>query len=98
VVLRLFDFMAAVPSDEIIMFSKIDLSDGFWRMIVQDRAEWNFAYVLPDLSGIPTRLVVPIGTANGMDPKARPLKQPAETSCSQRRWYCTPAASESSTS
>jgi hypothetical protein len=59
VVLRLFYFMAAVPSDEIIMFSKIDLWDGFWRMIVQDGAEWNFAYALPDLPGKPTRLVVP---------------------------------------
>lgn len=59
VILRLFDFMAAVPSSEIIMFSKIDLSDGFWRMIVQEGAEWNFAYVLPGLPGDEIQLVVP---------------------------------------
>jgi hypothetical protein len=33
---RLFQFMAETPADEMIGFSKIDLSDGFWRMIVED--------------------------------------------------------------
>ena len=31
---RIFDFMAAVAPEESIMFSKIDLSDGFWRIPV----------------------------------------------------------------
>jgi len=51
--------MSKVPSDEVIMLSKIDLSDGFWRMIVNDESKWNFAYVLPGLPGRPIRLVVP---------------------------------------
>jgi hypothetical protein len=29
-------FTAAVPSKEIIMFAKIDLLDGFWRMLVRE--------------------------------------------------------------
>ena len=56
---RVVDFMAQVPKDEVVMFSKIDLSDGFWRMIVSDEQKWNFAYVLPDIPGAPTRLVIP---------------------------------------
>jgi hypothetical protein len=59
VFLRLLDFMSVVPSNEIIMLSKIDLSDGFWRMIVDEESKWNFAYVLPEEPGQPTRLVVP---------------------------------------
>jgi hypothetical protein len=41
------------------MLSKIDLSDGFWRMLVEEDAKWNFAYVMPDPPGSPVRLVVP---------------------------------------
>jgi hypothetical protein len=48
-----------VDPDEIVMLSKIDLSDGFWRMLVEDDAKWNFAYMMPDPPGSPTRLVVP---------------------------------------
>ena len=28
-------------------FRKIDIKYGFWRIICQTGAEWNFAYVLP---------------------------------------------------
>jgi hypothetical protein len=41
------------------MFAKIDLSDGFWRMLVAESDKWNFAYVLPGVVGQPTRLVIP---------------------------------------
>jgi hypothetical protein len=51
--------MVAVPAEETIMFAKIDLSDGFWRMLVQDTDKWNFAYVLPGTTSQPTRLVIP---------------------------------------
>jgi hypothetical protein len=30
----LFEFMASTPANKTILFSKIDFSDGFWRMIV----------------------------------------------------------------
>jgi hypothetical protein len=56
---RVMDFMRTVPEDETINFAKIDLSDGFWRMIVPEEDCWNFAYVLPDAPGEPTRLVIP---------------------------------------
>lgn len=56
---RILKFMATTPTDDTVMFSKIDLSDGFWRMIVDSKDSWNFAYVLPDPPGSPIRLVIP---------------------------------------
>ena len=56
---RIFHFMDAVPAEETIMFAKIDLSDGFWRMLVAEADKWNFAYVLPGVAGQPTNLVIP---------------------------------------
>ena len=56
---RVLDFMADVPAEETILFSKIDLSDGFWRMVVSEADSYNFAYVLPDVEGAPLRIVVP---------------------------------------
>ena len=56
---RIFDFMAKTPLEDDIMFSKIDLSDGFWRMIVAEEDAYNFTYVLPGLPGEPLRLVIP---------------------------------------
>jgi hypothetical protein len=56
---RLLDFMMDVPAEEHIHFSKMDLADGYWRMVVQPAARWNFAYVMPSLPGTPTRLVIP---------------------------------------
>ena len=45
-------------------FSKLDVKDGFWRMVVSPSAAWNFCYVLPTANGktVPledTELVVP---------------------------------------
>jgi hypothetical protein len=56
---RIIDFMATAPQGQTVMFSKIDLSDGFWRMIVNQDDCWNFAYVMPDPPGSPIRLVIP---------------------------------------
>ena len=56
---RLLHFMAAVPWEETIMFAKIDLSDGFWRMLVAEEDKWNFAYALPGTVGESLKLVIP---------------------------------------
>ena len=34
-----------------MVFSKLDIKDGYWRMSVKRGAEWNFAYVLPPVPG-----------------------------------------------
>ena len=56
---RLPYFMATTPEDEEIHLSKVDLSDGFWRLIVDPKQKWNFCYVMPDPPGSRTRIVVP---------------------------------------
>jgi hypothetical protein len=43
-----------------ILFSKLDVKDGYWRMVVPEDDEWHFAYVLPkEHPDEPTRLVIP---------------------------------------
>jgi hypothetical protein len=56
---KLFQFMADTPAGKVIGFSKIDLSNGFWRMIVEEDQKWNFCYLMPDPPGTPRRIVVP---------------------------------------
>ena len=51
--------MATVPPEEHILFSKLDLADGFWRMIVEPDERWNFCYVMPTMPGTPIQLVIP---------------------------------------
>jgi hypothetical protein len=55
----ILNFMATVPAEEHIHFTKVDLADGYWRMIVDPDECWNFAYMMPSAPGIPTQLVVP---------------------------------------
>lgn len=38
---------------------RINLLDGFWRMIVAEDMQWNFCYVLPTPPGESIKLVVP---------------------------------------
>jgi hypothetical protein len=43
-----------------ILFSKLDIKDGYWRMVVPEDNEWHFAHVLPKASlDEPTNLVIP---------------------------------------
>jgi hypothetical protein len=56
---RLLDFMTTVPAEEHIYFSKLDLADGYWRMIVEQEQRWNFAYVMPGEPGDEVMIVVP---------------------------------------
>ena len=80
--------MAAVPAKEIIMFAKINLSDGFWPMLVRDVDKWNFAYVLPGDTSQPTRLVIPHALQMGWTESPGYFVRPpnrAATSCNIRR-------------
>jgi len=40
-------------------FSKLDIKDGYWRMVVEQGKHLNFAYVLPDVDGPRICLVIP---------------------------------------
>ena len=56
---RLFHFMASTPEDQEIHLSKVDLSNGFWHLLVESAQKCTFCYVIPDPSGAQTRIVVP---------------------------------------
>jgi len=63
---RLIAAVAAAPAHERDMFfSKLDIKDGFWRMIVKHGQHLNFAYVLPDVPGARIRLVIPYSLQMG---------------------------------
>jgi hypothetical protein len=62
---RVFKFMASRPEGQTILLSKVDLSDGFWRILVKEAAQWNFCYVMPDPPGAPVRIVVPSALQTG---------------------------------
>jgi hypothetical protein len=42
-----------------ILLSKLDISNGFWRLVVQEADSYNFAYVLPQQDREPIQIVVP---------------------------------------
>ena len=56
---ELFEFMAVAPMNTNIQLAKIDLSDGFWHMIVKPKHRYNFCYVLLQRQGEPTHVVLP---------------------------------------
>lgn len=57
---RIIDAIAlANPQEGDIYFQKLDIKDGFWRMVVEDEEAWNFAYVLPGGDPDDIKLVVP---------------------------------------
>ena len=37
-------------------FCKLDIKDGFWRLVVNEKDSWNFCYVLPKLNNEKTSL------------------------------------------
>jgi hypothetical protein len=56
---RLLSLINEAEAGEVVMLAKIDLSGGFWRMLVQEDQQWNFAYVMPDPPDQEIRIVVP---------------------------------------
>jgi hypothetical protein len=56
---RVLQLVDDAADDEVVLFSKIDLSDGFWRMLVEAGQQWNFTYVMPGPPDSSVRIVVP---------------------------------------
>ena len=56
---RLIEAFANAPPGEALRLMKLDITDGFWRMVCAEGEEWNFAYVLPNHPGQPVEIVVP---------------------------------------
>ena len=62
---RIIHAFAEAGEDDKVFMAKFDIKDGFWRLDCQEGEEWNFAYVLPQEEGEPTRLVVPTSLQMG---------------------------------
>jgi hypothetical protein len=56
---RMLQYMRDTPKGLHILFSKLDISNGFWRLIVQEYNSYNFAYVLLQEASEPCRIVIP---------------------------------------
>ena len=56
---RLIYAMATAPDGKKVYAAKWDVKDGFWQMVCQLGAEWNFCYVLPEKDGVARTLVKP---------------------------------------
>lgn len=60
VIPRIILAMANADPDLPLLFSKVDLKDGYWRMAVHPDDAWNFAYVLPASTPTsPPELIIP---------------------------------------
>jgi hypothetical protein len=62
---RLLTYMQDTPVGLHILMSKLDISNGFWRLILQGNDCYNFAYVLPQREGEPCQIVVPSAVQMG---------------------------------
>ena len=62
---RLLQYMRDTPAGLHILFCKLDISNGFWRLTVRPQDSFNFAYVLPQKEGEPVRIVVPLAVQMG---------------------------------
>eukprot|EP00957_Ditylum_brightwellii_P075020 5701424-Ditylum_brightwellii.AAC.2 len=61
----LLRYIAEAPTQWPIYFSKIDLFDGFWRMIVPEDHRWNFCYIITNPPGHPIQNMVPLALQMG---------------------------------
>jgi hypothetical protein len=62
---RLLHYMRDTPRGLHILFCKIDISNGFWHLVIQEADCFNFAYLLPQATGEPIRLVIPAAVQMG---------------------------------
>ena len=62
---RIIHAFAQADVEAKIFMAKWDIKDGVWRLDSQEGAEWNFAYVLPQVEGEPIKLVVPTSLQMG---------------------------------
>ena len=62
---RLIAAVAQAADHEVVFFAKYDIKDGFRRLMCEEGAEYNFAYVMPQKEGKPTRLVIPTSLQMG---------------------------------
>ena len=61
-------------------FAKVDIKDGFWRMVVSSENAWNFCYTIPrdedDNNILNTKIVVPTALQMGWKESPRTFARP----------------------
>jgi hypothetical protein len=62
---RLLQYMRDTSEGLHILFSKLDISNGFWHLVEREADNFNFAYVLLQRAGEPVRIVVPSAVQMG---------------------------------
>jgi hypothetical protein len=62
---RMLQYMRDTPEGLHILFSKLDISEGFWRLIVQEYDSYNFAYLLLQEASELCRIVIPAAVQMG---------------------------------
>jgi hypothetical protein len=58
--------MQDTPVDLHILMSKLDISNGFWQLIVKGDDCYNSTYVLPQREGEPCQIMVPSAVQMGL--------------------------------
>ncbi len=61
----MLQYMRDTPVGLHILFSKLDISDGFWRLTVREHNSYNFAYVLSQEASELCRIVIPAAVQMG---------------------------------
>ena len=63
---RLIHALASAEPTTILLMAKLDIKDGFWRIVVEPNGAWNFAYVLPQVNDTdPIQIVIPLSAQMG---------------------------------
>ena len=81
---RIIYTLAHAPAGPPLLFVKLDIKDGFWRMIVPPDAEFNFIYVLPtapDGDSNDIQIVVPSSLQMGWTSSPPYFCAATETGC-----------------
>jgi len=55
----------ALSANGPLFFTKWDIKDGFWHLIMSPEDAWHFCYILPTLNNEPIQLVVPTSLQMG---------------------------------
>jgi hypothetical protein len=84
--IRIIHTFASTSEDEWVFMAKWDIRDGFWRLNCMEREEWNFAYVLPESTGLSTKLVVPNLLQMGWIESPPYFCMALETGCDIAEW------------
>ena len=75
------------------MFTKADIKDGFWRLVVSESAAWNFCYTLPPTSSTTTiddiDIVVPTSLQMGWTESPPYFSAASETARDVIEWLET---------